>query len=206
MTTYERRRNVDKEWFQQKLDERELSMRGLAKIMECDPSTVSLMIRGLRGMNMENAQKMASVFNCTTAEIYKRAGLPIEDEARTIKVSMRQEKDGSVYEIDADLQGTMTAPFDTPIGSFAVQVRTGELHDGWLLVIDGSKHKPDTCLGQFCLYSNNYGKLGTGVVRRGYQPGLFNITENITTTPKDVNDIDVVWCSPVRWIKPVSLV
>lgn len=204
MTTYERRRNVDKEWFQSKLDERKMSMRALAKLMDVDPSTVSMMIRGLRGMSMENAQKMASIFSCTTNELYKRAGLPLEDETRTIPIAMYIDKLGVVHDIPGEARDHMAAPYDTPSSAFALQHRTGELHDGWLLVVDGSKLPPEKCLGALCLYCEVNGKTGVGILRRGYKSNLFNITHNVVAIERSDNDLDLLWASPVIWIKPVS--
>ena len=45
------------EWFKQKLAERKLSQRQLAKLMGLDPAAVSLMLRGQRKMTNEEAHQ-----------------------------------------------------------------------------------------------------------------------------------------------------
>lgn len=204
MTTYERRRNVDKDWFQSKLDERKMSMRALAKLMDVDPSTVSMMIRGLRGLSMENAQKMASVFSCTTNEVYKRAGLPLEDETRTIPVAMYVDNGIDLHEISEEARDHMSAPFDTPSSAYAVQYRTSEAHDGWMVIVDGGKYPPEKCVGAFCAYCDDKGKVSLGIIRRGYKSDRFNVVHNFVTNANQELDIDVLWASPVIWIKPVN--
>lgn len=82
MTTYERKRNVDREWFNARLTERGYSQRSLAKAMGVDSGTISMTIRGLRGLNMVNATSMANLLGTSTNEIYRRAGLPLEDELK----------------------------------------------------------------------------------------------------------------------------
>lgn len=205
MTTYERRRNVDKEWFQNKLDERKLSMRALSKLMNVDPSTVSLMVRGMRGLSMDNAVKMADIFNVPTAELYKRAGLPIEDEAREIEIAYYNDHNGYVVEIEKEARDTMSAPYDTPASAFAIQQRSNEYHDGWLIIIDGSKLEPSAGLGSFCLYCRANGSLGIGIIRKGYKAGYYNVTHNVTTANRtEETDVDILWVSPVIWVKPIS--
>lgn len=205
MTTYERRRNVDREWFQDRLDERNMSMRSLAKLMDVDPSTVSLMIRGLRGLNQDNAKKMADIFCCSTNEIYKRAGLPIEDEARLIEVSMYVDRNNTIHEIPEEARDRITAPFDTSMNAFAVQHRTGELHDGWMLIVDGSKLPPSKCVGSMSVFCDHNGRMGAGVIRKGYKADRFNVTHNIIAPEQSDSDLDLLWASPVLWIKPATI-
>lgn len=204
MTTYERRRNVDREWFQAKLDERNMSMRALAKLMNVDPSTVSMMVRGLRGMSMANAQRMAAIFSCTTNEIYKRAGLPLEDETRTIQVSMYMDKECNLHEIPVEARDEIAAPYDTSSNAYAIQHRTGELHDGWLAIVEGGKYPPEKCLGGLSVYCDDKGKIGIGIIRRGYKADRFNITHNVVFREREESDLDLLWASPVVWIKPVN--
>lgn len=204
MTTYERRRNVDKAWFEQRLADRQISMRGLAKLMNVDPSTVSLMIRGLRGLSSDTAVKMARELNVTTNEIYKRAGLPIKDEAREISVTMYVDADGHCHAIkEADVE-KISAPFDVPISGFGLQLRSGGQTDGWIVIVDGRSYSPADCLGSMCLYQRKDGGAGIGITRRGYKAGLYNITRNVTPGAAEEVDIDLESATPVVWIKPVS--
>jgi transcriptional regulator with XRE-family HTH domain len=66
MTTYP----IDRDWFFSMLEQRKISVRQLAKLMELDPSAVSRMLNGKRAMTADEQDQIAEVL-----------GLQIEDIA-----------------------------------------------------------------------------------------------------------------------------
>ncbi|NDC87109.1 MAG: XRE family transcriptional regulator, partial [Betaproteobacteria bacterium] len=54
---------LDTDWFRDRLKERKLSQRGLAKLLELDPGALSLTLRGLRKLTTEEAHAIATVLN-----------------------------------------------------------------------------------------------------------------------------------------------
>lgn len=201
--------NIDVGWFKEKLEEKQLTIRGLAKLMELNPSTVSLMLRGIRSIHNEDAIKLADAFNVTTTEIFKRAGAPIEDEARTLPITMYVDEHDRVLPIPIEAADEFRAPYDTPTNAYAVQVRTGRKYDGWILVVSGNKLKPEDCIGSLVVYCTRKGEVDIGILRRGYIKGTYNVINDMSNGEGKekslTQNIMVLWCQQVIWIKPSVL-
>ena len=73
---------VDTQWFRDRLAARKLSQRGLARAMGVDASAVSLMLRGLRRMTVEEAGQVAVLLQVTTQEVMQAAGVPVQGGKR----------------------------------------------------------------------------------------------------------------------------
>jgi transcriptional regulator with XRE-family HTH domain len=199
--------NIDVEWFKRKLEEKHLTIRGLAKRMELNPSTVSLMLRGIRSIHNEDAVKLADAFSVTPIEIFKRAGAPIEDEVRKIKVLMYVDENSRMVTVPDEVADEFKAPYDSPTNAFAVQIRTGRRYDGWIMVVSGNKVNPDDCINTLSVYCTEKGDVNMGMIRRGYISGTYNVSNDMHNG-EDANkhqNLKIVWCQPVIWIKPSSL-
>ena len=72
---------VNTEFFRTKLAEREMSMRTLAKKLDLDPASVSLMLRGKRRITTAEANHMAVILGISVTEILRQAGVPVVLEA-----------------------------------------------------------------------------------------------------------------------------
>jgi transcriptional regulator with XRE-family HTH domain len=66
---------VDTDWFKAKLEDQCLSLRDLAKLMHLEPSAVSLMLRGRRGISAGEVVQLARHLQAPTEEVLYRAGL-----------------------------------------------------------------------------------------------------------------------------------
>lgn len=205
MRTKPQNPNIDTEWFKQRLIDRKLTMRGIAKLMDLDPSSVSLMFRGIRGINNENAVKLAELFDVTPNEVFKRAGAPIVDEARTLPVAYFIDSTCQIREIPKEAQDKFTAPYDAPTNSSVVQDRTGGTHDGWSMIIDGTKREPSTVIGSLSVYCREDGMLRIGLVKRGYLAGTYNVQESLLNQDAVFENQRIIWCKQVLWIKPITV-
>jgi|GEM_PF-1857669 transcriptional regulator with XRE-family HTH domain len=199
--------NLDVQWFKTKLEEKQLTVRGLAKLLEINPSTVSLMLRGIRAIHNKDAVKLADILGVTTIEIFKRAGAPIEDEVRQVPVTMFLDERNELVQIDIEAADKFKAPYDTPSNSFALQIRNGRKHDGWMLVVGANKIRPEACLGSLVVYCGDNGITNIGIIKRGYTTGTYNVMNDVTS---DLNgdvaqNMRVLWCQIVIWIKPTSI-
>lgn len=199
--------NIDAAWFKRKLDEKRLTIRGLAKLMDLNPSTVSLMLRGIRSIHNEDAVKLADIFNVTPIEIFKRAGAPIEDEVRKIKVSMYINESGKLVHVPDEVADIFRAPYDCPTNAFAVQIRTGRKYDGWMMVVAGNKTSPEESVGMLSVYCTEQGEVNMGMIRRGYISGTFNVSNDMHNGDdvEKVQNTKLVWCQHVIWIKPSTI-
>lgn len=71
---------VDTEWFKVRLMRKRMSQRYLAKLMELDPSALSLMINGKRAVTVQEAAKLAHFLNHPYLEVSRRLGASIPDK------------------------------------------------------------------------------------------------------------------------------
>lgn len=204
MRTKPQNPNIDTEWFKQKLIERRLTMRGIAKLMNLDPSSVSLMFRGIRGINNENAIKLAELFDVTPNDIFKKAGAPIVDQARTLPIAYYIDNTWHVRTIPDEAQDDFVAPYDAPTNAVVMQDRTGGLYDGWSMIVDGTKKDPAQCIGTLNMYCREDGMLRLGMIRRGYIAGTYNIHENLVHNETLYENQRILWCKPILWIKPTT--
>lgn len=197
--------NIDRAWFLARMEERDLTVRGLAKIMKRDPSTISLMLRGIRKISTDEAVMLAELFNVKSPEILRRAGAPLVDETRTIPVAAYIDESHKVYDIPAEAEDFFTAPFDVPTSAFAVQSRNGRMTDGWIAVVNGIKREPDDCVGHYCMFCESDGTRRMGWLKRGYKSGHFNAAVGAMDSSENFENITVIWASEVLWVKPTGL-
>jgi len=73
---------INTKWFRDRLAERDMSLRRLAKLLELDPSAVSLMLRGMRTMTADEANRISGLLTIPVTEVLAQAGIPIEEDAR----------------------------------------------------------------------------------------------------------------------------
>lgn len=71
---------IDKDWFFNKLLQRERSLRGLARHMRIDPSAVSRMFSGERRMQMDEITKIASFLGVSASEVLLHAGVSLRPD------------------------------------------------------------------------------------------------------------------------------
>ena len=77
---------VDKKWFFQKLDERQKSVRGLARHLSIDPSAASRMLSGTRRMKMEEANEIALFLGVSLSDVLNHAGVSIERDGTPTRI------------------------------------------------------------------------------------------------------------------------
>lgn len=195
--------NLDRDWFLAKMDENKYTVRGLAKMLGRDPSSVSLMLRGIRAITPEESVALGDLFNVAPQEILKRAGAPLPDEARYIKITAYTNGGGVLHDIDESVQEPFKAPYDTPTNAYAVQARNGGLIDGWVFIVNGTKRDPDDLVGAgYCVFCNGNGERLSGFIRKGYKAGTYNVTVNLVNNVHFMENQEITWASEILWIKP----
>lgn len=189
------------DWFKQKLAERKLSQRQLAKLMGLDPAAISLMFRDQRKMTNEEAHFIASTLGVSVTEVLRRAGIEVLDDVRLAPISAAVDGRAVVTLFPAKTHDKVHGPADCPAGTYAVQCRApSSVQDGWLLFISPAQLEPAELLDRICLVTLKNGTQCIAVVRRGYRNGSFNL---ITWPDREQKtDCDVAWASHVLWIKP----
>ena len=118
---------VNTKWFRERLAEREMSVRRLAKHLELDPSAVSLMLRGRRTMTADEANRISGLLTIPVTEVLAQAGVQIEEDARSMSIRASIDGHSVLHPITAKAARRVSAPRDVPAGGLALQVRAAEL-------------------------------------------------------------------------------
>lgn len=193
--------NIDKAWFQERLAAKKLSQRKLAKVLEIDPSSVTVMLQGRRKMTMGEAQVIAGQLALPVTEVMRRAGIDVRDDIKKVAVAGYINGEAWVTLLPRGTHDMIEAPADVPSSGFALQVRHASgPHDGWLLFIDGSQREPRELVGKACIVALSDGRLVSAVPLRGYKAGTYNLV--VQPHAHVLENQSVAWCSPVLWIKP----
>lgn len=192
---------MNTEWFRQRLADRKLSQRQLAKLMGLDPAAVSLTLRGQRRMTNEEAHFISSTIGVPVTEVLRQAGIDVLDDVRAAPISAAVDAKALVTLFPEKTHDRVHGPADCPAGTFAVQVRAPTvLQDGWLLFVSPAKQEPLELLDRICLVTLKTGIQLIAVLRRGYRSGAFNLITWLEREQK--MDVDVAWASHILWIKP----
>lgn len=193
---------VNTSWFKQRLVDRGVSMRGLAKKMspQLDVAAVSLMLRGVRKMQLQEAEQVSKLLNVPLSDVLKNAGIKTDlSGARTVPVVgwVSDNKEAHLdWSADSD---HIEGPRDLPADVVAVQVRApSSPADGEILFLQQPSAAIGGLVGRKCLIGFDSDLVVVGYLRRGYRPGLFNVWTDAGAT---VADVSVKWAAPILWIK-----
>lgn len=193
---------VNTAWFKDRLAERDMSLRRLAKLMKLDPSAVSLMLRGMRQMSAEEANKISGLLTIPVTEVLAQAGLNIEDDARQLQIKATIDSRGSLTSITAKNPRRMAAPRDVPANGIAAQVRAPELlQDGWVVFAGAYDSRVDALIDRLCIVDLRGDGHRVGTLKRGYEDDRFNVVPFIGAGVYE--NVVVKAAAPVLWIRPV---
>lgn len=197
---------MDTRWFTGALAERQLSQRGLARLLGCDPSSVNRLVHGQRPLRLDEAEKLAPLLGVPTSEVIQRAGVELgEPSAGNTTTHLVGHIDGA-GEAHIDWRSRVaiveTLP-ELPRSAVAVQYRTAmtslDAIDGWTVYVEPPTGKVDHALGRLALVTLESGMTIVGFLRRGYQPGTYNVTNFV---PPQLENVGVKWATPVLLLKP----
>ena len=191
---------VNTKWFRTQLMEREMSMRGLAKKMNLDPASVSLMLRGMRRMTNTEAHSIAMLLGVSVTEVLRQAGVPITDDVNTVALVGTVDASGRVRSVTSKVRHQV--PPDVPSDGFALQVRCATSPaDGWLILCASPVLQPEAALERLAVVTMENGTRMVGTLKRGYENGFFNV---VTTIPASdtLENQSVTGANPVLWIRP----
>lgn len=195
-------KKVNTKWFRERLSERDMSMRRLAKLLELDPSAVSLMLRGRRVMTADEANRISGLLTIPVTEVLAQAGIPIEEDARQMPVKAWCDGRAALHTVTAKNPRRIAAPRDVPGGGLAVQVRAPELSmDGWVLFSGAFDSRVDALIDRLCIVELRGDGHMVGTLKRGYDEDKFNLVP--FTGGSTVENVAAKAAAPVLWIRPV---
>ncbi|WP_062114044.1 helix-turn-helix transcriptional regulator [Aureimonas sp. AU40] len=200
-------RKPDQKWFSDRIRDRNLTQRALAKLLEMDPSSLSLLLHGKRRMRVEQAAEIARLLNVPVEDVMRRAGADVlgSSERNSIPLVGWIDADG-VAKIDWT-KSDHRVDFDTdlPPTAAAIQYRTAQtkadMFDGWLAAILPPRAPEEgAMIDRMCVVGLKGGGTLLRRVRRGYTPGRYTL---ISVFVDPIHDAELAWFSPVLFIRPV---
>jgi transcriptional regulator with XRE-family HTH domain len=198
---------MDTRWFTGALADRQLSQRGLAKLLGCDAASVNRLVHGRRALRLDEAERLAPLLGVKVSEVIERAGIELgETSVGTTTTHLVGHIDGA-GEAHIDWRSRVaiveTLP-DLPRSAVAVQYRTAmtslDAIDGWTVYVEPPVNgRVDQALGRLALVTLESGITIVGFLRRGYQPGTYNVTNFV---PPLLENVSVRWATAVLLLRP----
>tara|TARA_R110000744_G_scaffold102001_4_gene196318 strand:- start:267 stop:998 length:732 start_codon:yes stop_codon:yes gene_type:complete len=192
---------MNTQWFKDKLRDKKISQRGLAKILEIDPAAASLMLRDKRKMTAHEGHEISKVLGETFNEVMRQAGVDVIDDVSRVPITSYMDEDGKVSSMAVGTHSSVLGPADCPYGTYAIQVRSpATSKDGWLLFVSPTELPTSDMIDNLCSSATSDGRQLVGTVKRGYR----HDTHNLILWPSNavLSDLSIAWSSPVVWIKP----
>ncbi len=190
-------------WFRDRLAEREMSLRQIARKINLDPSALSLTFRGKRKMTLEEANQIAGLLGVQVTEILRQAGVPVSDDVKGVRLLGTVDAKSTVKSL-VESTKRIHAPADVPLEGFALQIRAANtFHDGWVLFVSGDKTPADTALDRLAVIYLANGSRIVGAVRRGYDDGAYNVLPLLDPTGSGaLENQHVEAVATVLWMRP----
>ena len=198
--------SIDTRWFQNLIADRRLSQRRLAKQLGLDPAAVSLMFRGKRRMQMNEAADVARLLGVSMDEVLAHAGIrPPRTESEfselTIPLVYWMDGNGEMHALDPGerIEIKTVLPEDV----VACQCRTAmspiEHMDRWVLIFQAPLRTgvQPGAVGRYSVMRLRHGVMTAGYLREGYRRGTYAVHG-----PMNLMDAEVEWAAPVVLIQP----
>jgi transcriptional regulator with XRE-family HTH domain len=170
---------VNTKWFKERLAERKLSQRGLAKLMDMDPGGVSLMLRGKRHVYPAEAARVAEILRQPIDVVIEHLGVRVDPvvggggKRNAVPIVGKIDPRGEL--VEGKVSGPRHAPAAEGAGEGTVAVRVeapGVSQDGWLLYYTPTPHVAPDIVGALCVVRVAGEKADTvGWVQKSYTPG-----------------------------------
>jgi transcriptional regulator with XRE-family HTH domain len=164
-------RQVNKSWIADQLNVLRISQRALANRLEVDPASFSKTLNGQRRLQIDEATKLATIFNCKLGEVLENFGLSKKDGIATVELLGCF--DGSGLVTPHDWNARVHDIFDPEIPKICLQSHVGGVMDGWMYFFKVEKSQIQ--LDQAAMFSLDDGTQVVGYAKRGYLPGEYRV-------------------------------
>lgn len=205
---------MNAEWFQQQLALKRLSQRLLARYLGLDPSAITLMFKGKRRMQLDEAARIAEFIGAPIEDVLSNAGLVLEGiRSKRINIVGHIEHNNRLVEDEVSTQDTFIVPSNIPEGTVGIRVLNtlSPLHRAVLYfrkenIVDAGS------IGRLSIVTLPNGEAYLAYVDRGTEPGLYNLKfigiegcdKSVPSggRPFPLDDVLLKNASPILWIKP----
>lgn len=193
---------MDKKWFMDRLADADKSQRALARALDRDPSSISLMFSGKRKMRMDEAEQIAAFIRQPVEAVLEKAGINLTStrEQRMVPLIGYIDQAMRVHYTDdyQDIQGYLELPNDT----VAIRAHTAgtymDLLDGWVAFYKPQSDVDQALITRLCIVTLHNDEVIIGCLRRGYISGKFNIVTGFEV----IENASISKASPVILIQP----
>lgn len=200
---------MQKQWFKERLRQLGKTQRGLAKHMGLDPSRVTEIFNGSRGVKIEEAVEMADYLETTLDHLVSKLGCAAPPGGRASSLVVGYVGAGeTVCSIDDHATGSGPERIAAPQGegggvclvvrgnAMAPRFKDGE-HLGYARE-EGLV--PAKCYGRECVVQTKDGRQLVKIVEPGNRPGEVTLVSVNAARPIEQN-VAIEWVAPVTWVK-----
>lgn len=171
---------INTAWFRDRIADRQMSQRALARAMGLDSSAVSLLLRGKREMKLTEAAEIARLIGVPVSDVLENAGVRMS--GASVQITGYVDGHGEGHCMLHEPIATIPHPgADLPGNINALQCRTAgtELDhmDGWLLFVPDAHHGiPPEAIGRLSMCKIKDGVTYLAKPTRSYARGRWDLT------------------------------
>lgn len=197
---------INAKWFRERLADKGMSQRQLAKHLGIDPSSLTYMLKGERAMKMTEAPQIAAILGVPVQEVLTNAGVELDAPSRRVPIVGYVDGKGMAHVPDwASRTEAIPTPVSLPEDAVALRLQTVaselDMFDGWTVFTTPPKSGvPADCIGRLCIVQLKNGDCMLRFLRRGYKPGTYNLVHIGAPT---LSSVSVAWATPILWIKTI---
>jgi transcriptional regulator with XRE-family HTH domain len=193
---------IDTKWFTDRLADKRMSQRQLAKHLGLDSSAVSLTFRGKRDMKLTEAAQIAQILSIPIDDVLHHAGVLTSSRGSMISVAGFLEVTGEVRCVSGT-EESFSIPMPAGLTGddyIAIQARTAgsdlEYMDGWVFYGKQPARMNAEAVGRMSFVHLKNGMRLIAHVKRGYRPDRYHLSGPVTAS-----DAEVVAMQPIEHIK-----
>lgn len=193
-------RKVDRAWFERRMAEKSLSLRGLAGLSDFNPSNLSRVLRGLQPLRIEQAVLISEALDAPVELVLEKVGVRLP--TRMIPVV------GILDEgllVDRRAQRPATPPMrafpDLPLNAVSlVCTDTASPMRGWQFCFVESQGVSADAVGRLCVVQLSDGEELIRFVRPSMRMGRFDLLPLFSK--RAYTEMEIASATPVLHIRP----
>lgn len=189
--------DIDSRWFKDKLRDRELPQRKLAKMLGLGTSAVSLMLSGKRRITIEEAADLSRLLGLPMDEVLEHAGVQPGEPAKSVPLVGEVDAEGELHPVKAGKRVPLklTLPQNTVAVTCKDQNAPGY---GWFWFFEPRTGVDADCVGRLCITELKTGQRYLRFLKPAKERGNYDLQGWFSVT---VNNVKVKTASPILWIK-----
>lgn len=197
-------RKINAAWVDGQLRNAGMQRKDLGRALGVSESTFSRMMSGQRRWQASEMAKAAETLGVPLPDLMSHLGVPVKGRAGAVDVG---EDAPIIGTVDADGAVRITSKSASPTRVRALRVRGDTWADGCLIgfVPSAVSRGQPAVQGAPYIVTTVDGRTLLRAVLPGYAPGTFNLRPYYGLGA-DEDDVPVVGCAPVVWVRPHQIV